>query len=261
MLLAELEIFHSRPVAPTRRLALGRRWLPCGPDLRGPGAGGVLLGAICARFGPELPDELMGDVFTLADELEQGRRIPQPRLRHRLQSDRVGLTRSVQRLHRRGGRVVSRLDGSRARPGQLVLGAVYAAGSLPSADRAEAMEAVRRGLAWGAARDLDPVDGGSAGPVRADQSFVDHLWRRSGGAGDADRSASPTGVGGDLDPVAWALGVLGFDGDDRLPDRAAVQRGFRDALREAHPDHGGAGTGAAARIADLSEARRILLAS
>lgn len=65
----------------------------------------------------------------------------------------------------------------------------------------------------------------------------------------------------ELDPVAWALGVLGFDGDDRLPDRAAVQRGFRDALREAHPDHGGAGTGAAARIADLSEARRILLAS
>ena len=98
----------------------------------------------------------MGDVFTLADELEQGRRIPQPRLRHRLQRDRVGLTRSVQRLHRRGGRVVSRLDGLRARPGQLVLGAVYAAGSLPSADRAEAMEAVRRGLAWGAASDLRP---------------------------------------------------------------------------------------------------------
>ena len=167
----------------------------------------------------------------------------------------------MQRLHRRGGRVVSRLDGSRARPGQLVLGAVYAAGSLPSADRAEAMEAVRRGLAWGAASDLDPVDGGAADPVRADQSFVDHLWRRPGGPGAADWPGSPAGVGGELDPVAWALGVLGFDGDDRLPDRAAVQRGFRDALREAHPDHGGAGTGAAARIADLSEARRILLAS
>ena len=197
----------------------------------------------------------MGDVFTLADELEQGRRIPQPRLRHRLQRDRVGLTRSVQRLHRRGGRVVSRLDGSRARPGQLVLGAVYAAGSLPLADRSEAMEAVRRGLAWGAAHDPDCLDE-NADPVPADQAFVDHLWRRSAG-----RSASPSGVGGDLDPVAWALGVLGFDGDDRLPDRAAVQRGFRDALREAHPDHGGAWTGAAARIADLSEARRILLAS
>ena len=123
------------------------------------------------------------------------------------------------------------------------------------------MEAVRRGLAWGTARDPDPFDGSAADPVRADQAFVNHLWRRSGGTGGADRSASPTGVGGDLDPVAWALGVLGFEGDDCLPDRAAVQRGFRDALREAHPDHGGAGTGAAARIADLSEARRILLAS
>lgn len=255
MLLAELEIFHSRPVAPTRRLALGRRWLPGEPDRRGPGAGGILLGAICARFGPELPDEMMDDVFALADELEHGWRIPQPRLRHRLQSDRVGLTRSVQRLHRRGGRVVSLLDGSRARPGQLVLGAVYAAGSLPLADRAEAMEAVRRGLAWRAVPDSAPDGGNGADPVPADQAFVDRLWSRRPGPDSLHRPEN------ELDPVAWALGVLGFDGDDRLPDRAAVQRGFRDALREAHPDHGGAGTGAAARIADLSEARRILLAS
>lgn len=259
MLLAELEIFHSRPVAPTRRLALGRRWLPCGPGHRGPGPGGVLLGAICARFSPELPDEMMDEVFALADELEQGRRIPQPRLRHRLQSDRVGLTRSVQRLHRRGSRVVSLLDGSRARPGQLVLGAVYAAGLVPPADWAEAMEAVRRGLAWRAVPDPVPDDGNGVDPVPADQAFVDHLWRRRiSGPG---WSPDPMVGEDELDPVAWALGVLGFDGDDRLPDRAAVQRGFRDALREAHPDHGGAGTGAAARIADLSEARRILLAS
>ena len=255
MLLAELEIFHSRPVAPTRRLALGRRWLPCGAGHGGPGPGGVLLGAICACFGLELPDEMTDDVFALADELEQGCRIPQPRLRHRLQSDRIGLTRSVQRLHRRGGRVVSQLDGLRARPGQLVLGAVYAAGSLPPADRAEAMEAVRRGLAWRAVLDPVPDDGNGADPIPADQAFVDRLWSRRAGPDSRHRPEN------ELDPVAWALGVLGFDGDDRLPDRAAVQRGFRDALREAHPDHGGAGTGAAARIADLSEARRILLAS
>ena len=39
----------------------------------------------------------------------------------------------------------------------------------------------------------------------------------------------------------------------------AVQRRFRDALRAAHPDHGGATDDAAKRINDLTEARRILL--
>jgi hypothetical protein len=40
-----------------------------------------------------------------------------------------------------------------------------------------------------------------------------------------------------------------------------VQRRFRELLRAAHPDHGAAHDGAAQRIADLTEARRILLAS
>jgi hypothetical protein len=38
-----------------------------------------------------------------------------------------------------------------------------------------------------------------------------------------------------------------------------VQRQFREMLRAAHPDHGGAHEDAAERIADLTEARRILL--
>jgi hypothetical protein len=41
--------------------------------------------------------------------------------------------------------------------------------------------------------------------------------------------------------------------------KTTVQRRFREALRDAHPDHGGEHTGAADRIADLAEARRILL--
>ena len=45
MLLAEFEIFHSRPIAPTRRLALGRLMLPVEPA---PGFGGILLGAVLA---------------------------------------------------------------------------------------------------------------------------------------------------------------------------------------------------------------------
>jgi len=44
-----------------------------------------------------------------------------------------------------------------------------------------------------------------------------------------------------------------------VPDREAIQRQFREMLRAAHPDHGGSSDGAADRIADLTEARRILL--
>jgi hypothetical protein len=64
------------------------------------------------------------------------------------------------------------------------------------------------------------------------------------------------------DPVQWALGVLGLaDGAAAVPTRHHVQRQFRDLLRAAHPDHGGDTDDAAQRIADLTEARRILLAS
>ena len=80
-----------------------------------------------------------------------------------------------------------------------------------------------------------------------------------------------------VDPVRWAMEILGFgvdeiellddargngngNGDrDLRPSRRDVQRRYRVALREAHPDHGGDRDDAAARIGDLAEARRILL--
>ena len=60
------------------------------------------------------------------------------------------------------------------------------------------------------------------------------------------------------DPVAWARLTLGFARDEVAP-RDLVQRQFRLLLREAHPDSGGDEDGAARRISELSEARRILL--
>ena len=51
VILAELEVFHSRPIAPTRRVALGRRHLPLHPA---PGFGGILLGGIAAASGGRL---------------------------------------------------------------------------------------------------------------------------------------------------------------------------------------------------------------
>ena len=241
MLLAELEIFHSRPIAPTRRISVGRTWLPGSRDGSSPGFGSLLLGAVCARFGSGLTHDLLGEVMVLVYELEHGRPVAQPRLRHRLQLDRVGLTRSRQRLYgpENGGSSESlncEFEGARATPSQLVLGAVYAASLTGPAVRDEALRAVRRGLVW--------------------QGDIDEAMFAYLAAG----RASPRPARAVADPVGWALEVLGLDCEVEMPAQAAVRRGFRDALRAAHPDLGAAEAEAADRIAELSEARRILLA-
>ena len=214
MLLAELEIFHSRPIAPTRRISIGRAWLPGSQDGTGPGFGSLLLGGVCARFGPRLSHDLLGEVVELVHQLEEGRSVAQPRLRNRLQRDRVGLARSRQRLY--GGdrsgpedELVCEFDGSRATPGQLVLGAAYAAGLAAPLVRGEALRAVRRGLAWR----------GEVGPA-----LFSYL---------ASGQQSPRPARAIADPVGWALEMLGFDRKVELPAQAAVRQGFREALRAA----------------------------
>ncbi len=239
MLLAELEIFHSRPIAPTRRIAIGRAWLPGSENSTSPGFGSLLVGGVCARFGPGLSSDLLGEVVLLVHELEQDRPVAQPRLRHRLQQDRVGLTRSRQRLYSSRSRSEDDLscefDGSRATPSQMVLGAAYAAAMAAPPVRGEALRAVRRGLAWR----------GEVGPA---------LFAYLASGLSASRPARAV-----ADPISWALETLGFDREVEMPAEAAVRRGFREALRAAHPDLGAAEAEAADRIAELSEARRILL--
>ena len=83
MILAELEVFHSRPIAPTRRVALGRVQLPVSPA---PGFGGILLAGVVAGHMAELDPELFDDLHRLTLQLQEGHRIPQPRLRHRFQT-------------------------------------------------------------------------------------------------------------------------------------------------------------------------------
>lgn len=235
MLLAELEVYHSRPIAPTRRVAIGSTLLPCDPA---PGFAGLLLGGIAARFAMDLDPDDMPDLVALTHELEAGRRIPQPRVRHRFQDDRVGLTHSPHRLHRDDDTDTMRLQFTthKGAPAQQVLGAVYAAGALPLSARGAVLASVRRGLAWT----------GDIGPA-----LLAHL------AGRGNMTLSTSAM---ADPVGWALGVLGLADMQGRPDKGAVQRGYRDALLAAHPDHGGADDLAAQRIADIGEARRILLA-
>jgi hypothetical protein len=231
MVVAELEVHLSRPIAPTRRVALGERTLPVDPA---PGFGGVLLGGIVARFAPELDPESLPEIVNLVGELEAGRRVPQPRLRHRFQQDKVGLLRSRHRLIDDGDELRFDFD-EKGTASQHVLCAVYAAGALPYRARRRVMDCVRTGLVW---------RGGIDARLVAALSGSIHL----------------AAVG---DPVGWAMDVLDLRSQpaDDLPTRRAVQQAFRDGLRLAHPDNGGGIHDAAQQIARLSEARRILLGS
>ncbi|MFN8016491.1 MAG: DnaJ domain-containing protein [Acidimicrobiales bacterium] len=231
MLLAELEVFHSRPFAPTRRVAVGTAVLPTNPA---PGFGGLLLAGIAATFVPEIDPDLWDDLRRLTEQVEAGRRIPQPRLRHRLQDDRIGLSKVRHRLLGEGEELTFEID-ERGAPEPHVLAAVYASARLDPEDRAVVLGTVRRACNWR----------GALGP-----DFVEYV--------PGSRHASTWSVGGGGgDPYLWALGVLGLAPEAVEED--AIQRRFRTLLREAHPDHGGDASDAAQRIGELTEARRILL--
>lgn len=234
MILAELEVYQSRPIAPTRRVSLGHRDLPVSPA---PGYGGLLLGGVVAAYADRIDPDLHPELLRLTLQVEQGMRIPQPRLRHRFQTDHIGLSPRSHRLIGHEQSVRFELDDrDGTSPAPQVLGAVYAAGSVPIEARPAVMQVLRRGLRWRGA---------------VDASLLEHL---TGGVGSGGWALAGAG-----DPRSWAVGVLGLSGASH--ERRDVQHRFRELLREAHPDHGAATEGAAQRIADLTEARRILLAS
>jgi hypothetical protein len=230
VLLAELEIFHNRPYSPTRRLALGLAHLPLDPS---PGFGTLLLGGICAVAGEDIEEDDQADLLRLCRQLEQGARVVQPRLRHRFQTDHQGLARTVARLVGGGEQLEFDFVGH-GQPLQMALAAVYAAGRFPFGARPVAMTVIAKGLAW-------------RGPI--DNLLIAHLSGGSGGAWSSRRG----------DPLAWALDTLGLPVDGRGPAKREINRRYRDLLRDAHPDHGGTVDEAAGRIAELTEARRILL--
>ncbi|MDQ3980163.1 MAG: J domain-containing protein [Actinomycetota bacterium] len=231
MLLAELEVRHSRAVAPTRRVALGPHWLPTEPA---PGYGGILLAGIVAAFLPDLEPELRDEFLALADELEEGRRISQPRLRHRFQTDVVGLERTRHALVGDPQDIRFELHPN-GRPVPQLLAAVYAAGRLHAEARPPVFTAIRKAVTWDG--DLGPalVAYLSDPNVESPRS-----WRMF-----------PT-------DERWALQVMGF-GPDLRPDRGEIQSRFRSLIRQVHPDHGAESEGAGRRILELTEARRILL--
>lgn len=228
MLLAELEIWHSRPITPTRRVALGHLVLPADPA---PGFGGVLLGAVVARHLFEVDEDLHPDIQRLILEVQRGGRVVQPRLRHRFQVDRHGLSRSVHRLIGEDDTASFEFD-THGNPLQQVLGSVYALERLDPASRRALGPVLIKSMAW-------------RGPLGA--SFIAYL------AGNTTSSVAAL-----ADPRAWALEVLGFPAGTVKPSKREVTQRFRDRLRTVHPDHGGAHDKASREIADLAEARRVL---
>lgn len=231
-ILAELEVFHSRPYSPTRRLALGYRDLPVDPP---PGFGPLLLGGIVAVGADELDGDDYDALLVLMAQLERNQRVVQPRIRNRFQTDKHGLARTVGRLVGNGEQLDFDFDGGGS-PLQMALAATYAAGQLPVHIRPRVFDVLRAGLRW-------------SGPIGP--SLISHL---SGG-----RGAPAWSVAAYLDPNQWALELLGFRDRVATPSKREVMRTFRKLVRDAHPDHGGESEGAAQRIAELAEARRILL--
>jgi hypothetical protein len=226
---AELEIRHSRKVAPTRRVALGDLWLQTHPA---PGPGGLLLGGVVALKVQSLDAELRDELDVLVSLLERGRRISQPRLRHRYQTDVVGLDRSRHRLLAVGRAVALDLD-DHAHDLPQVLGAVYAAATVPFRARAAVFRLLWRALRW------DRADDGG---------LIDYLCGDTAAVLRRHRSAD------------WALDVLGF-APGSAPAPAEVLGRFRAQVRQAHPDHGAPARDAGERVSELSEAKRILLAA
>jgi hypothetical protein len=166
-------------------------------------------------------------------EVEHGRRVVQPRLRHRYQADRHGLARSVQRLVGDGDEVSFELE-CNGSPLQQVLGAVYAAERLSEHHRHAVCGAIHKALRWNG--ELSPA-------------FISYVTGATSLRAERFHAMA--------DPVAWARTVLGISGGP--PGKKEVMTAFRARLREVHPDHGGDEVLASREIGDLAEARRILL--
>lgn len=229
MLLAELEVWHTRPLAPTRRVALGNLVLPVDPA---PGFGGLLLGAVVAGHFGDVPEELVPDVHRLVDQIERGQRVVQPRLRHRFQVDRHGLALSTHRLVGIGDEL--RFDFRTTGTGLAqVLGAIYAVERLEESSRRIVVPLLHKAMRWK----------GRVGP-----ELIAHL------AGTASSTLSTI-----ADPRAWAMELLGFPVGSPTPTKKQVTAQFRARMRAVHPDHGGDHATASTAVFELAEARRILL--
>lgn len=167
---AELEISHSRVVAPTRRVALGFSDLP---EDYGP----VLLGCVAGWFSQGQDDEFFSDAAKLLAYVSTRTPIPQPHMRYRFQQDLVGLLASSHQIREEaeflngqrawrgnGGKGISGSlkfvsDMKSSTPAQHVLGALYAAYRMEDEAHWQSCEMIEMALEWAVERPLGSLKG------------------------------------------------------------------------------------------------------
>ena len=196
-----------------------------------PGFGGLLLGAIVAQHLSAVDEDLVSDIHLLINQIGRGENIVQPRLRHRFQVDRHGLSHSTHRLVG-DGEDISFDFGTTGTDLAQVLGAIYAVERLAIEHRRLILPVMQKAARW-------------RGPIGA--AMIAHF------AGSQSTTLEAL-----ADPRGWAMQILGFEVTSAKPSKREVTKAFRERMRSVHPDHGGAEIDAAKAMSDLSEARRIL---
>ena len=248
MLLAELNVRHTRRHMPTRRVALGDRVLPTAH----PGYGPMLLAAVVAASAHALDEEQAEALPDFLKVAGSGLSIPRRALRFRLQTDVEGLALSRHRLLGEDGGLVLELDVHGQYPVPQLLGAIMAAAAMATYPRRLAFRAIEDAVkrpGWYPPRmEVREITEARARPPRATGAAA---YVQVGDLTGADWEGVPA-------ERRWAMEVLGF-GPQASLERNEVLRRFRRMVRLAHPDHGAASTGAAERIVELGEARRLLL--
>lgn len=288
---AEMEICHSRAVAPTRRVALGSQDLP---DDYGP----LLLGCVAGWFSQGQDDEFFSDAAKLLAYASTKTPIPQPHMRYRFQQDLVGLLVSSHLVCEKVGLLNGKKDGQgdvgrnsrvggknsnnsfeslkfisdtkSSAPAQHVLGALYATHRLQDEAHWKSCEMIELALEWAVERPPGSLKGTSTrlgitgmeakvGTELERNELLRLLVKSTGSMNGSSKSG-----GRNLSQLTlahrWAMKVLEFEEDEAaVLSEAIVQDRFRTLLRQAHPDSGGNPRQAPARISDLSEARRLLI--
>jgi hypothetical protein len=256
VLLAELNIRHTRRHMPTRRVAVDHGYLPTS----GPAFGGVLIGGVVAECAPGLDEEQTDALARLVDVARRGTlTVPRIALRYRLQRDTHGLDLSRHRIvsadvERGSVRPILELD-LHGRPAPQVIGALMAGSQLPPSARSVVFRFVDAALAR---------PGVLPEGLEVRRRFQGLPGLRPPGPGTATSVDSTFGGPDEWAGVPserrWAMEVLGLHAGHAI-ERDDVQRRFRRLIRLAHPDHGGESIGAAERMAELAEARELLLAT
>jgi hypothetical protein len=252
VLLAELNVRHTRRHMPTRRVAIDAGYLPTS----GPAFGGVLLGAVIAEHVPGLDEDQFDALQRFVEVARRGRlTVPRIALRYRLQTDTHGLDLSRHRIvsaavERGSLRPVLELD-RHSRSAPQVIGAIMAAAQLPPSGRSVAFRfvdaAVARPGVLPEGLEIRRLYEGLPGARPAAPGTVHNIG-----------STGRDGWQGIPAERRWAMEVLGLHPGLAI-ERDNVQQRFRRLIRLAHPDHGAGSAGAAERIAELAEARELLL--